>query len=425
MFGLQFPIFSKTFYTLPHFVKHALSHLNPRAEVSAVELTFTGSADQFVVKSIESPSVPTVSFEFSHSQTSNSCNHRRIFCGLGRFIPNSAWDFPALETLNLSNMKLIEGRGTGDKSVNFFSKCVNLKDLTLHQCSMNNLDVFNVCAPQLSNLTITSLVAFPKVFNVVAPKLENLTATDVCVTTGSNFLQLSTKGLDSLEKVNLSLLSYSYEKERYVPQLLYLFTNFAMPSFLSLIRASFSVYFLKICVFVCILCLKALPSCLDQVSYEPCLFNNLKCLKINMVPLKQKDCILKAMATQVINYLLESSPSATSCLAVHLLMTLQMLTVPPHKRSRHAVDMGIRSKKVVKWEEEKQQPKTMVEGKRMLETKILMPDEVIAPSPSSSLANTRGVQNSTDPILTDRSNYKPTDIDWIFNCNRIGSDGKN
>ena len=64
------------------------------------------------------------------------------------------------------------------------------------------------------------------------------------------------------------------------------------------------VFFLSyVCVFVYILCPKALSACLDQLSDEPSPFNKLKCLK-------QKDRT-PLIPTQVRNYLLKSSPSAT------------------------------------------------------------------------------------------------------------------
>lgn len=62
--------------------------------------------------------------------------------------------------------------------------------------------------------------------------------------------------------------------------------------------------------FVCVLCVKTLSSCLDQLSHEPCPFDNLKCLKINTAHVKRKD-LIAPMSTQVRNYFLENSPSAT------------------------------------------------------------------------------------------------------------------
>lgn len=82
------------------------------------------------------------------------------------------WDFPALETLNMSYIRLGD---CGDKSQDLFSKCVNLRELTLHKVCIFGLNVFNVCAPQLFNLSITDPYAYPNVVNVVASKLKNPT----------------------------------------------------------------------------------------------------------------------------------------------------------------------------------------------------------------------------------------------------------
>lgn len=139
-------------------------------------------------------------------------------------ISNSSWDFPALETLILKNIRLGDG---SDKNLNLFSKCVNLKDLTLHECYMYGLESFTICATQLSNLTITKTSVFPMVFNVVAPQLETLTASVItengALFSSINFLRLSTKGFSSLEKVNLYASNGRYKKEKLVTPLLDLF----------------------------------------------------------------------------------------------------------------------------------------------------------------------------------------------------------
>ncbi|KAJ9547270.1 hypothetical protein OSB04_019813 [Centaurea solstitialis] len=121
----------------------------------------------------------------------------------GGYIPESTWDFPALETLSLSNMQF--GERYRDNSLNLFSKCVNLKDLTLRRFSVSGLDTFNICTSKLPTLTITDPDTFPKVFNVVAPQLQNLTASfNTSMKLRSHrafsfkFLQFSTEGLDSL-----------------------------------------------------------------------------------------------------------------------------------------------------------------------------------------------------------------------------------
>nr|GEY39265.1 F-box domain, cyclin-like protein [Tanacetum cinerariifolium] len=56
--------------------------------------------------------------------------------------------------------------------------------------------------------------------------------------------------------------------------------------------------------------IEALGSDMNQLSREPCPFNNLKCVKIGTAPLSRKDHISK-IANPVKNYLLENSPNAT------------------------------------------------------------------------------------------------------------------
>ncbi|KAJ9547146.1 hypothetical protein OSB04_019689 [Centaurea solstitialis] len=376
---------SRTFRSAPLFVKFvndALSHRNRHTEVSAVELSVRGAATQFaaVVTSI-------VNYAYSHNVRkltiewfrlndegfrfpqrlfgSHTLKHlvlaTHYFDGLGLSLPKSAWEFPALQTLNLSNLHLNDD---GDMSLNLFSKCVNLEDLTLHNCYMQGLDSFNVCAPKLRNLTITDPRKFPKVFNVVAPQLQNLTA--LLCDNLFGFLQLSTEELDSLEKVNLSMGGRLLrEKESYASGLLDLFQKLCHAKFLILDDGIIKVYKYRLsydnidslCEFVCILCAKVLSACLDLLSVEPCPFNNLKFLK-------QKDCIQK-MPTEVRKYLLESSPNATFILdipqanhnipiyvkyTVHIdplekYLSKRKRKMVPQKRSREEVDKGTMAKK--------------------------------------------------------------------------------
>ena len=183
----------------------------------------------------------SMAFQISHSQTSHTpgaYSHYHTRSAI------STWDFPVLETLNLSNIPFADNR---DRSLNLFSKCVNLKDLTLHHCAMSDMDIFNVCAPRLSNLTITDPNRFPKVFRVVAPQLENLTASVNSIRHLRDrkvfyFLQLSTSGLDHLEKVDLSLIRSLCEKERYAPRLLDLFHKLCTAKFLILDMGIIEVY---------------------------------------------------------------------------------------------------------------------------------------------------------------------------------------
>ncbi|GJY28159.1 F-box domain, cyclin-like protein [Tanacetum coccineum] len=204
------------------FTDHVLSHRNDETDVSEIELTFTGLTTTTYVKNLVNyaylhnvrkltmicngwKSHHVLHYLFSshtlkHLTLQNQSRGRHMY-----FLPTFAWDFPALETLTLGNMCL---GYCGDKSINLFSKCVNLKDLTLHRVTMHFVDIFNICCLQLANLTITDVISFPKVFIVVAPKLKNLTAS---VRALRDYPQTSfdclllTEGFYSLEKVNLFL----------------------------------------------------------------------------------------------------------------------------------------------------------------------------------------------------------------------------
>ncbi|GKD32139.1 hypothetical protein Tco_1242917 [Tanacetum coccineum] len=81
-----------------------------------------------------------------------------------------------LGTFQHLKLKDVQFHDCEDKSANLFSKCVNLKELTLHGFKMPPLETFTICDPQPSSLTIINAYYFPKVLNVVAPQLKNLTA---------------------------------------------------------------------------------------------------------------------------------------------------------------------------------------------------------------------------------------------------------
>lgn len=65
-----------------------------------------------------------------------------------------------------------------DDDINLFSKCVNLKNLTLHHCQFKGLDGVSFCYSRLSNLTLVNVNCWG-VINVVAPQLKNLTLVNI------------------------------------------------------------------------------------------------------------------------------------------------------------------------------------------------------------------------------------------------------
>nr|XP_043630540.1 FBD-associated F-box protein At2g26860-like [Erigeron canadensis] len=380
----------QTKYKFSKFVKRALTCRNTGVKDSAIKLTFRGSIVQGFVNNIVTYTYsynvskltliwPTCTYDELPEYLFSSCtlkhltldNQAHVFYRKSRIKLNSAWRLPALETLNLTDLEIgyIES-----KRPNLFSECVNLKDITLCRCSVNELGTFTICTPQLVNLTITDCDiwssvlkvkapqlknltvscnnTFPKFFSFNAPQLENLTAsvsTSAISFPFNHFLSFSRHNFNSLEKVNLSLRSRYNEKQEVSQRLLDLF---------KILRSAKSLI-LDVHI------IESLSSSLDQLAHEPCPFNNLKLLKINMVPLKQKDPI-PAVFTQVINYLLENSPYAT--------VNMDLPQVP-QKRSWQQVPNEDRPKKATKLETG---ISTMVDEKKLLEAQIQMQDQVIA-----------------------------------------------
>ncbi|GJU06944.1 hypothetical protein Tco_1123374 [Tanacetum coccineum] len=187
--------------------------------------------------------------------------------------------------------------------------------------------VTHVCSPKLCNLTITDIPAYAKVLNVVAPKLENLTASiSTCGGWCSvDFLQLSTKGFSSLEKVNLSKSNENDREDRNFPRLLDLFKKLSSAKFLTLDMDI----------------IQTLSSNLDRLSREPGPFQNLKSVKINTSRLQHTDPI-PTIPPQVRDYFLENSPNATFIIAS---------PQGPRKRPRQLAHENTMSKKVAKLEE--------------------------------------------------------------------------
>ncbi|CAH1413826.1 unnamed protein product [Lactuca virosa] len=89
------------------------------------------------------------------------------------FIGTPKWDLPALTTLHLHQVELSDYDDIG-----LFSKCTNLKNLSLNRCRMTETKVLNICLPRLYDLTLVSTppdMELEEVVNVVAPQLKNLT----------------------------------------------------------------------------------------------------------------------------------------------------------------------------------------------------------------------------------------------------------
>ncbi|PWA75341.1 leucine-rich repeat domain, L domain-like protein [Artemisia annua] len=341
------------------FVNDTLSHRNNDIKLTGIELTFKGAATaSSVIKK-------SVNYAYMHNVTklsvkwvtkkyiqfpqelfsSHTLKHFTLATNVQSYllcktscVPKLAWDFPVLETLILKNIRLGD---EGDESLDLFSKCVNLKDLTLHQCCMKGLNILNIYASQLSDLTITQSLSLPNVFDVIAPQLKNVTAsvkgTIDRFPVSFDTLRLATEGFDHLAEVNLSLLKPHYNRERFVPVLLDLFQTFRNAKTLIIDTAIIETLSLS-------------PNRLSERSP----FNELNSLRINMAPLNQKEYIA-SMLTQVIsNYLLENSPDVT------FIMDLPQDQL---KRSRDRVDMETMANKVPKLKAEKDNKHLMPKGR--------------------------------------------------------------
>ncbi|CAI9275052.1 unnamed protein product [Lactuca saligna] len=172
----------RTLHKFAEFVTHVLSHRNHQIEVSSVKLHFYGAANKDFVRKIANYAFShnvqelTVSSSCSNSRKvypsclfrSQSLKHFTMTCNYMQLCTTKTGaplDFPSLTTLNLSYITL-----SGD----LFSKCVNLKNLTLEWFTIKDVEVFDIITPRLSNLMLIHGRRSITI-NVNAPRLENLT----------------------------------------------------------------------------------------------------------------------------------------------------------------------------------------------------------------------------------------------------------
>nr|XP_043639870.1 F-box/LRR-repeat protein At1g55660-like [Erigeron canadensis] len=85
----------------------------------------------------------------------------------------SVWDLPVLTTLDLQTVRLA---GESTTSGGFFSKCANLKSLTISNFDMaDETNNVTICHSQLSNITLEDGTWRSEYLCVVTPQLKNLT----------------------------------------------------------------------------------------------------------------------------------------------------------------------------------------------------------------------------------------------------------
>nr|XP_043639058.1 putative F-box/FBD/LRR-repeat protein At4g00315 [Erigeron canadensis] len=304
------------------FVTNALSRRNNHVEVSSVKLDYDGAASQAFVKKI-------ANYAFSHNVqeliviswpknyyeyppclfSSTSLKHFTFSSKLLRSdftpkIPKTPWNFPALTTLNLSEITLCEDER---EYLDLFSKCVNLKNLSLNTVIVE-AKVFDIITPRLSSLVLMDVRRSP-VINVIAPQLENLTISGCSINHLDAAPGLSSfaytgygppkwfKGrFRSVNKVSVCLSFHRSNK---------LYDEGDARETISMLQELQSAKFLML-NFDIVECLSAYPHLL---SHLPSPFSNLICLNIDSK--MRSDAYKVNVSTEARNFLLENSPSAT------------------------------------------------------------------------------------------------------------------
>ncbi|XP_071705204.1 F-box/LRR-repeat protein 25-like [Rutidosis leptorrhynchoides] len=263
------------FDSLPKFteyVTHVLSSRNNEIELSSVKLCFRGEISQAFVESI-------MNYAFSHNVQKMTiiCSYVRkhIEFPLSLFISRSlkdltlfecsisttiksSWDLPTLTTLHFGRVNFRnvipfqDGESTSTEVSHakadveyggLFSKCPNLKNITLTDCDIY-VDDFTVFHSQLSNLSIKNGHSY-SVVNVVAPHLKDLSVVkfkgDVKISApklssltyeSEYYTELySAYGFSSLEKVDF-YISYPYDED--APKIIHVLQQFGNVKYLTL-----------------------------------------------------------------------------------------------------------------------------------------------------------------------------------------------
>ncbi|XP_071737315.1 F-box protein At1g60400-like isoform X2 [Rutidosis leptorrhynchoides] len=319
------PIFSK-------FVTHVLSGRNNEVEVSCLKLRFRGKVSQVFVKRLLNYAVShnvqqmivtclldkDIDFPLSvfsspsvknFTLTTECCGIRKKYCDYVHINPTSTWELPALTTLYLSYVTLCDDYT--EKCIGVFSKCANLRNMTLSHYKTTSPDGFTISHPQLSNLTLENGYRGGKVVNVVAPHLESFTIINYAldcqhlvsapnltslVCKGYGPLQLNTDGFPVLMKADL-YISRAQNAE-------------AATKIVCLLEQLHTVKSLTLSLEI----IELLSSSIELLSRLPSPFSNLKSLAIYPINVSERALPkenVTTMSIEVKSYLLDNSPSAT------------------------------------------------------------------------------------------------------------------
>ncbi|KAI3501738.1 hypothetical protein L1887_29723 [Cichorium endivia] len=305
----------RTLTKFSKFVTHVLSHRNHQIQVSSVKLDFDGVANQVSVRKI-------ANYAFSHNVQELTVANTPL-CRFSNFPPclfssqslkhfaltvidssdcitlDTPLDFPALTTMHLSSIIL---------SRDLFSKCVNLKNLTIEDFDVDCMEVLDIITPRLSNLMLIDS-GYVDVINLIAPQLENLTVIGCYLTKplnappglksfccrGSSLVQLSKNGFHCLNKLTICLdwswSTMSCNEKR-------------AHKTINMLQELHTARYLTLSADV-IECFSSFPYLLAS---HPSPFSNLISLTIDYS--MKRDAYRVNMSSQAINFFLENSPNA-------------------------------------------------------------------------------------------------------------------
>ncbi|KAI7732837.1 hypothetical protein M8C21_022165 [Ambrosia artemisiifolia] len=223
------------------------------------------------------------------------------------FKGTSTLELPLLTTLHLEHVILRCDDNSDDKCIDLFSKCTNLKNLTLIGCNLKGCKVLSICLPLLSNIELHQAgCGSLTVINIVAPQLKKLTITDFqykeylisapnlvfLIYKGNHCLQLPANDYHFMEKADICV---KYPK--------------CAHQVLSLLQQLANVKFLTLSLEI----VELLSSSMELMSNQPSPFANLKSLKIHperyLSEVREHERV--KMSAEVRGYLLDSSPGAT------------------------------------------------------------------------------------------------------------------
>ncbi|KAJ0501824.1 putative F-box domain, leucine-rich repeat domain superfamily, F-box-like domain superfamily [Helianthus annuus] len=328
---------SEDFPSLPHFAKavtNVLSRRNDRIEVASLTLSLHGRVSLAFVKRI-------LNYAFSHNVQhmtvtcliekkielplslfrSRSLKHLTLVGSVDRSVA-STWELPALTTLHLGYVTLYkdedeeddedEDEDEDDEDNNIFSKCPNMKSLTLDGCKIMGSNGLSICHPQLSNLTFENGYWGLNFFYVVVPQLKNLTivncdwvhlsAPDLTsfIYRSGYSLKFYTDSLPSLEEVDLCIRKPCKTE---ISAIVGLLQQFHRVKYLTVNLETIEV----------------LCSSVELISNQPSPFANLRSLKIHPVDIQLVGQAQKKVVVfnEVKSYLLGGSPSASLTLVTH------------------------------------------------------------------------------------------------------------